>query len=106
MIQILSTSIQQFLEKFELVEIYNSLAVYIISYCNLERLGSRISDSPKKKPDTENGYITSILYFRIGQNKNFIYLDRLEARFTVSKSSFCQHLYIRTENGIDMYLIF
>ena len=42
LIQILSTSIQQFLVKMGLVEIYHDLAVYTISYCNLANLTNRV----------------------------------------------------------------
>ena len=42
LIQVLSTSIQQFLVKLGLVEIYHDLAVYIISYCNLANLTNRV----------------------------------------------------------------
>ena len=45
LIRILSTSIQQFLVKLGLVEIYEDLAVYMISYCNLANLKNRLDES-------------------------------------------------------------
>ena len=76
LIQILSTSIQQFLEKFDLVEIYNSLAVYCIAYCNLGNLGSRILDSQEKKPEPENVYNNGYSKFAFWFSNSYLDVEK------------------------------